>query len=128
MHLINLILAQGQPGGSPLGGIFMIVALIVIFYFFMIRPQQKKQKEIKRQREAMTKGDKVITAGGIMGRISAIKEQAFMVEIAPGVDICVDKNYLYPVVDAAPQKSQKTKPSKSEKEVTDIAGEEVENK
>ena len=62
-----LLQAQGQGGG--LSGIIMIVAMIVIFYFFMIRPQSKKQKEIKKAREAMQNGDKVITAGGIHGKI-----------------------------------------------------------
>ena len=71
--MLNTILLQAQSG-SNISGLIMIVAMIVIFYFFMIRPQSKKQKEIKKAREAMTNGDKVVTAGGIHGTIREIKE------------------------------------------------------
>ena len=83
----------------------MIIAMIAIFYFFMIRPQQKKQKEIRKAREAMKSGDKVVTAGGIYGRIKEVKETTFIVEIAAGVTIKIDKGSVYPTVeDAAAQK------------------------
>ncbi len=89
-----LLQAQGQGGG--LSGIIMIVAMIVIFYFFMIRPQSKKQKEIKKAREAMQNGDKVITAGGIHGKINDISDDTILIDIAPGVSIKVDKTSVYP--------------------------------
>ncbi len=89
-----LLQAQGQGGG--LSGIIMIVAMIVIFYFFMIRPQSKKQKEIKKAREAMQNGDKVITAGGIHGKIKDISDDTILIDIAPGVSIKVDKTSVYP--------------------------------
>ena len=89
-----LLQAQGQGGG--LSGIIMIVAMIVIFYFFMIRPQSKKQKEIKKSREAMQNGDKVITAGGIHGKIKDISDDTILIDIAPGVSIKVDKTSVYP--------------------------------
>lgn len=82
----------------------MIVAMIVIFYFFMIRPQSKKQKEIKRQREAMKNGDKVVTAGGIHGRIKEIKDLTVIVEVAPGVSLKLDKGSIYPVIEEEPKK------------------------
>lgn len=94
MHALNLILAQA--GGSNMSGIFMIVAMIVIFYFFMIRPQQRKQKKLKEQRDALTKGDRVVTGGGIHGKIAADKGSYMMIEIAPGVTIRVEKNMIYP--------------------------------
>ena len=62
--LTNTILLQETAQGG-VSGIFMIVALIAIFYFFMIRPQQKRKKEIRKFREALAKGDNVVTAGGI---------------------------------------------------------------
>lgn len=74
----------------------MIVAMIVIFYFFMIRPQNKKQKEIKKAREAMQAGDKVVTAGGVHGKIKEIAGDTIVIEIAPGVSIKVDKASVYP--------------------------------
>lgn len=98
MQNISMILAQ-QAGGSSISSIIMIVAMIVIFYFFMIRPQQKKQKTIQKQRDAMTKGDKVVTAGGIHGRITSDKGTYMLVEIANGVNIRVDKGSLYPEAD-----------------------------
>ncbi|MCU0435989.1 MAG: preprotein translocase subunit YajC [Bacteroidia bacterium] len=61
--------AQGAPGGSGIVNILMIVALIVVFYFFMIRPQQKKAKEQKKLMNELQKGDKVVTIGGIIGKI-----------------------------------------------------------
>ena len=67
--LLNTILLQaaGNADGAGMSSIIMIVAMIAIFYFFMIRPQQKRAKAIKKQREAMQKGDNVVTAGGIYG-------------------------------------------------------------
>lgn len=97
---LNLIALQADGGGMM--QLLMIVALIVIFYFFMIRPQQKKQKEIRKFRESLAKGSRIITAGGIHGKISEVKETAFLVQIADGVRILVDKNSVYPTgTDAA---------------------------
>ena len=89
-----MILLQSQP--NPMNSIFMILALIVIFYFFMIRPQQKRQKEIRKFREALAKGDNVVTAGGIYGKIREINDSYFLVEVADGVRIRVDKGCVYP--------------------------------
>lgn len=98
MTLLNTILLQAAAGGSW-SGMIMIIAMIAIFYFFMIRPQQKKQKEIRKAREAMKSGDKVVTAGGIYGRIKEVKETTFIVEIAAGVTIKIDKGSVYPTVE-----------------------------
>lgn len=85
----------------------MIVAMIAIFYFIMIRPQNKKQKELKRQREAMQKGDRVVTAGGIHGKIRSLKDNSIMVEVAPNVEIEIDRNSVYPIVEEAPKAEKK---------------------
>ncbi|MDE5840153.1 MAG: preprotein translocase subunit YajC, partial [Muribaculaceae bacterium] len=61
-----------------------------------IRPQQKKQKEIKKAREAMKNGDRVVTAGGIHGKLKEISDATVMIEVAPGVQIKVDKSSVYP--------------------------------
>jgi preprotein translocase subunit YajC len=76
----------------------MIILLIVIFYFFMIRPQQKRQKETRKFRDSLTKGSKVITAGGIYGTIVEISGQntSVLLEIAPGVKIRIEKTMIYP--------------------------------
>lgn len=89
---MNILLQTGGPMGSSL--IFMVV-IIAIFYFFMIRPQQKKQKQILKAREAMQNGDKVITAGGIHGRIKEVQMEYFLIEISSGVTIKVDKASVF---------------------------------
>lgn len=94
--MLNNILLQAQASGGGYTGILMIVAMIAIFYFFMIRPQNKKQKEIRKAREAMGVGDKVVTAGGIYGKIREVQEATFMVEIAPNVTIKIEKTSVYP--------------------------------
>ena len=89
---MNILLQSGGPMGSSL--IFMVV-IIAIFYFFMIRPQQKKQKQIQIAREAMQVGDKVITSGGIHGRIKEVQSAYFLLEISNGVTIKVDKASVF---------------------------------
>lgn len=89
------ILLQAAGGGAMGSSLLMMVAIIAVFYFFMIRPQQKKQKDIKKARESMRTGDKVVTAGGIHGRIREVGETWFLVEIADGVKIKVEKSSVF---------------------------------
>ena len=94
--LLNVLLQT--PGGEGSGsymGILMIVAMVAIFYLFMIRPQQKRQKDIQKSRNAMKTGDKVILAGGIRGKIKEIADTTMLVEISEGVRIRVDKGSVY---------------------------------
>ncbi len=100
------ILLQAGAAGADWSGILMIVALFVIFYFFMIRPQQKRQKEIRKFRESLDRGSKIVTAGGIYGTIKEVKDTYFVVEITPGVSIRVDKGSVYPSAEDANQASQ----------------------
>ena len=102
MTLLNILL-QAQPAGGGMGSIIMIVALIAIFYFFMIRPQSKKQKEIRKFRESLKNGDKVITAGGIYGKIKEVsdKSNTVILEISDGVKIRIDKGSIYQTVQDA---------------------------
>ncbi len=90
------ILLQAAPGGGGMGAsMFMMVAIIAVFYFFMIRPQQKKQKQLQQAREAMKVGDKVVTAGGIHGRIKELGDTWFLVEVADGVRLKFEKSSVY---------------------------------
>lgn len=109
--LFNTILldAAPAPAGGGMSGIFMIIALIAVFYFFMIRPQQKRQKEIRKFREGLSKGDNVITAGGIYGKIREIRDTTIIVEIADGVKITLDKGSVYPSAAEANQAAQEQK-------------------
>lgn len=96
MDLLSILL-QAAPagGGGQWSGILMMVVIIAIFYFFMIRPQQKKQKEVQRAREALKVGDKVVTAGGIYGKIREIGDIYMLIEIADGVRIRIDKTSVF---------------------------------
>ena len=102
--MTNFILLQAaaQPGGGY-SGIFMILILFVIFYFFMIRPQQKRQKEIRKFRESLDKGSKVVTAGGIYGTVKEVRDTYFVVEVSNGVSLRIDKGSVYPSAEDANQ-------------------------
>ena len=94
MEILSILL-QAQSGSGQWSGIFMLVVIVAIFYFFMIRPQQKKQKEIQKAREALKVGDKIITSGGVYGRIREIGDVYMTVEIADGVKIRIDKASVF---------------------------------
>ena len=104
--LDSMVLLQSDGAGGGFSGMIMIIAMIVIFYFFMIRPQSKKQKEIKKAREAMQKGDHVVTAGGIHGKIKEISDNTIQMEIAPGISIKVDKASVFPAGQQEPATKQ----------------------
>ena len=92
---ILYILLQAAPAGEGamgnLGSFLPLILIIFVFYFFMIRPQMRKQKELKNYRSALQKGDKVVTTGGIYGKITGISDHTVDVEIAGGVIIKIDK-------------------------------------
>jgi preprotein translocase subunit YajC len=87
--------ANGTAQQSSWSFWVMMILIFVVFYFFMIRPQQKKQKELQAQREALKKGDKVITAGGIYGIIKEVQDNAFLIEVSKDVTLKVDKGSVY---------------------------------
>ena len=83
MSILNVLLfmpADGE-GGSGLGAFLPLILIVLVFYLFFIRPQMKKQKDLKKFREALKKGDKVITIGGIHGRIVEEQERTFTIEV-----------------------------------------------
>lgn len=105
--MLNVIFLQATAATTeqnPWAFWGMMILIFVIFYFFMIRPQQKRQKELQKQREEMKKGSKVVTAGGIYGTIKEVNEKDFAVEIAKDVVIKVDKNSVYQSAEDAAQK------------------------
>ena len=95
MNYILLQAAAPATEGNGWSSILMIVLMFVVIYFFMIRPQQKRQKEIKKFRDSIKTGDKVITAGGIYGKVKDVKETTITLEIADNVRITIDKNSVY---------------------------------
>ena len=84
----------GTTGGGGMTMILMMVAIFAIMWLFMIRPQQKKQKEMVKFRQALQNGDKVITAGGIYGTIKEVKDTYVLLEVDKGTDIRVDKTMI----------------------------------
>ena len=92
--LISSAYAQASAAGggdAGLMGLLPIVLMFVVLYFLMIRPQMKRSKEAKAMVEGLQKGDEVITAGGVLGRISKLGEAYITLEIAPGTEISVQK-------------------------------------
>lgn len=93
--LISNAFAQAAGGQAQQGfdimGLLPMVAILVLFYFLLIRPQQKRAKETKAMLEALQKGDEVVTAGGVVGRITKISENYVGVEIAENVEINVQR-------------------------------------
>jgi len=86
--------------GGALGGTLVQLALILlIFYFFLIRPQQKKMREHAAMVNALKVGDNVLLSSGIYGKVSKIKDDKISVEIAPSVEILVDRMTIGAVVD-----------------------------
>ena len=80
-----------QAAGSGMGSLIMFGMIFAVMYFFMIRPQIKKQKKEREYRSALQKGDKVITIGGIHGKITDIKEDTVIIEVHGGTTLKVEK-------------------------------------
>ena len=89
------ILLQAQGEGSPYSMFIMLGLIFVIFYFFMIRPQQKKSKEHKNFRDAVKKGDTVVTIGGVHGKVSSIEsDDTVILEVDKGVKMKFEKSAI----------------------------------
>ncbi len=97
MNLMTIML-QAAPAAQGAGGsiqfLIMMVLIFVVMYFLMIRPQQKKQKELVKFRNALEKGQKIVTAGGIYGTVKEVKEQYVLIEVDNNVTIRVDKSMV----------------------------------
>ncbi len=101
--LISPAFAQAAPAasgdaGSSLLSLLPLVLMFVVLYFIMIRPQMKRQKEHKAMVEALAKGDEVVTAGGLAGRISKLGDTYLGVEVANGVEVQVQRNAVAQVL------------------------------
>ncbi len=92
---MNILLQAGNAAGGMTQMVMMMVIIMAIFYFFMIRPQQKKQKDLQKARDAMKTGDRVVTAGGIHGKIREVSDTWFLVEVADGVKIKFEKTSVF---------------------------------
>jgi preprotein translocase subunit YajC len=89
-----LLMAPPKEGQNPLFSFLPILLIIVVFYFFMIRPQMKKAKQAKQFREGIKKGDKIVTIGGIHGKISDVADTTFTIEVEGGNRLKIEKSAI----------------------------------
>lgn len=123
MEYFNLALLMGAPGGaaaSSTGSMttsLVTFALVIgIFYFLIIRPQNKKQKETKNMINAMKKGDKVVTIGGIRGTVQSVKDEVVIVKVDENTKLEMNKSAVSAVLNAeAGKKDKKDQKEKAEK-------------
>jgi len=115
--LTNIAYAMGQGGGAAgqgAGGftsLIPIILMFVIFYFLLIRPQQKKAKEHREMISRVKKGDRIVTSGGLHGRVTAVTDSTLTVEIADRVRVKIARGNISQVVQSssAPQDNKKSK-------------------
>ncbi len=95
MNTLSMFLLEAPAQqGNGWSGIIMIVLLFVVFWLFFIRPQNKRQKEAQKFRDALQKGDKVMTIGGIHGKVHEVKETTIVITVDNNVNIEVEKSAL----------------------------------
>jgi len=90
--------ASGGAAGDSMLTFLPMVLIFVVFYFLLIRPQQRKQKELRQMLGALQKGDEIVTAGGVVGRITKLGEQYATVEAAPNVEMIVQRSAIAQVL------------------------------
>lgn len=98
-NLLILLQAAEQAAENPTfmqkyGSLFFIVLLIVVFWLFFIRPQSKKAKEEQKYRDSLQKGDKVVTIGGLHGKVVEVKETTVIISLSPNNEVEVEKSAL----------------------------------
>jgi preprotein translocase subunit YajC len=111
---MDIAYAMGQIGGSSAGGaggagsflstpLIPIILMLAVMWFFLIRPQQKKQKDHRNLLDNLKKGDRIITSGGLYGRITGLSESALTVEIADKVRVKVSRGHVAGLAQGGPE-------------------------
>lgn len=101
----TLLIVLQQQAGNGLMSFLPLILIIVVFWFFMIRPQMKRQKELKNFRDSLKKGDKIVTTGGIYGKVLEIGDYYIMMEVEGQNRLKVDKSAVVKdMTDAVPAK------------------------
>lgn len=104
MNTLFIVLQQ-QSANSGLMSFLPLILIIVVFWFFMIRPQMKRQKELKNFRDALKKGDKIVTTGGIYGKVLEIGDYYIIMEVEGQNRLKIDKSaVIKDMTDATPAK------------------------
>jgi preprotein translocase subunit YajC len=121
--MVNLLFAYGQQGGttgqgtgsgSPMSLIFMIIAIFAVMYFLMIRPQQRQKKQHQELLSKVSKGDKIVTSGGMYGTIVGVKDSTVIVKIADNVKVEVNRSAISQIVSSRSSKSQTARQDESD--------------
>ena len=107
--------ASASASGSLIGSLLPFLLIIVIFYLFLIRPQNKKQKETQKMLDALKKGDKVITIGGIHGTVSSVKENTVIVKVDDDVKLEFNRTAISSVELTEAEKAKLAEEAKSKK-------------
>ena len=117
MSFVPFLQAAGSASTSAslIGTLIPFVLIIVIFYFFLIRPQNKKQKETEKMLNALKKGDKVITIGGIHGTIASVKEQTVVVKVDDGCKMEFNRSAIATVELTEAEKAKLAEEAKAKK-------------
>ncbi|MBR6061376.1 MAG: preprotein translocase subunit YajC [Spirochaetales bacterium] len=124
MNQMLFMLAQGAEAGAPAGQnpIFMIgfmAIFIIFFYFVVIRPQKKQQKEMQKMLDALKKGDKIVTIGGIIGKVAAVKDDVVVIRVNDSnTEITFRKDAVSKVVNQTADKKSEKKDAKDSNEET----------
>ena len=106
LHLLQAVPVEPQPGFmQQYSGFFLIAVMFLVMWLFMWRPEAKRRKELQAFRNALKKGDKIITAGGIYGTVNEIKETTLLIEVDSNVTLRIDKNMV--VADASALQQQR---------------------
>ncbi|WP_269532812.1 preprotein translocase subunit YajC [Chitinimonas sp. BJYL2] len=99
--------APAQSTGAELMSFLPMIIIFVLFYFLLIRPQQKKMKEQKAMIDALTKGDEVVTSGGIIGRIVKAGDHYLTIEVADGVEMVIQRGAVGAKLEKGTLKAQR---------------------
>jgi preprotein translocase subunit YajC len=94
MDILFLLLQETESADGGWMSMLPLFLILVVFYFFFIRPQTKKNKEQKKFREELKKGDKVITIGGLHGKVAELKETTVVLDVAPQIKLVVEKSAI----------------------------------
>ncbi|MFW6139053.1 MAG: preprotein translocase subunit YajC [Spirochaetota bacterium] len=97
---------EGAGGGSPMSLIFMIIAIFAVMYFLMIRPQQRQKKQHQEMLSKISKGDKIVTIGGIHGTVAGVKDNTVIVKIADTVKVELNRSSISQIVSSRSSRTE----------------------
>jgi len=109
LNTIFHVLAQGKPGRSGMPMLILFGGMIFLMYLFMIRPQSKQRKEHRTMLEALKKGDKIVTVGGIYGIVTNVKDRIIVVKVADNVKLEVLRSGIAQVVESKEDIKEETR-------------------